>query len=275
MAQISSDLKREPWVTEIPSCWSLELSIVENRHCAQTAWAVYWEGLNDNQELFRAQAREYVQNLQSTLLVEPEASVLDFGCGFGFVAEMLASRVEKVFLWDTSANMRRRARLNASGHPNIRYIDLSDPKAIPRSLRFDVILVNSVVQYMSADDFSAWLVQWPSMLSPGGRIVVSDLIPPDYRSVSDIVDLLRFSASRGFLARAIWQAFTELLRYLRVRRRCPLYRIGREELIQRAKTAGLTVSCLPRNLTHFTKRVTAIFTTESKLGLEARPGTRF
>jgi SAM-dependent methyltransferase len=187
------------------------------------------------------------------------ARVLDFGCGFGFVAEMLAPHVGELFLWDASANMRRRARLNVAGRQNIRLLDLSDPKSLPDELQFELILVNSVVQYMNLEEFSAWLLRWRSMLAPGGRIVVSDLIPPNYPALRDVPDLLSFSARRGFLVCAVWQALREIGRYWKVRRFRPLSRIGLEELSKLGKDAGLAASYLPVNLTHFRTRLTAVF----------------
>jgi SAM-dependent methyltransferase len=245
---------------EIPQCWSLEPSIGGNDADDQNVWDSYWEGLSEKQRLFREQSDEYVQNLKSAIVPDREARVLDFGCGFGFVAEMLAPQVRELFLWDSSANMRRRARLNVAGRQNIRFLDLSDPKSLPYELQVELILVNSVVQYMTFDEFSAWLLRWRNMLAPGGRIVVSDLIPPDYSAIWDIVDLLRLSARRGFLVRAIWQAFSEIWRYWGVRTIRPLSRVGWEDLSQWGKDAGLEVTRLPTNLTHFKKRLTAVFT---------------
>jgi SAM-dependent methyltransferase len=260
MVQVSSDSDHEPPVPEIPRCWSLEPRVVGNGQDGGGGWELYWEGLSDRQQRFRAQANEYVRNLGSVLPLESLARVLDFGCGFGFVAALLAPRVGEVFLWDASANMRGRARVNVATCQNIRFLDLSDPKAVPRDLHFNLIVVNSVVQYMTLDEFSAWLVQWRGMLAPGGRIVVSDLIPPGSPAILDIVDLLRFCRRHGFLARAIWQAFGQLVRHWRMKRARPLCRIGREELSRLAEAAGLAVSYLPNNLTHLTRRTTTVFT---------------
>jgi SAM-dependent methyltransferase len=253
-------LSRKLQTKEIPQCWSLKPPVTGNDANDGGVWESYWEGLNDKQQLFREQSEEYFRNLDSTVRLDPQSRVLDFGCGFGYVAEALAPRVGELFLWDASANMRRRARLNVAGHQNVRFLDLSAPKSLPDELRFELILVNSVIQYMTFDEFSAWLLRWRNMLAPTGRLVISDLIPPNYPAILDIVDLLRFSARRGFLVRAIWQAFSEIWRYWGVRRVQPLSRVGRENLSQQAKDAGLTVSCLPLNLTHFKRRLTAVFT---------------
>jgi SAM-dependent methyltransferase len=255
----ANDLNDE-WRPEIPPCWLPGTEITVDGADNDRDWQVYWERLSDTQRLFREQSEEYVRNLDIMLRIDPRARVLDFGCGFGHVAEMLSSKVGELFLWDASANMRRHARLRLASRRNITFLDLSDPKALPYHLRFDLILVNSVVQYITFEQFSAWLVRWRKMLAPGGSIVISDLIPLDYVAICDIVDLLRLSKRRGFLLRAISQAAGEIWRYWSVRRSRPLYRIGREELCERAKATGLAISFLSTNLTHFTKRFTAVFT---------------
>ena len=233
MTDASDNVTHEFQPREIPQCWSVEPPVTGNTKDDGAMWESYWEGLNDRQQLFREQSDEYIRNLDSTLGLDSRARVLDFGCGFGYVAELLAPRVGELFLWDSSANMRRRARLNVAGHQNIRFLDLSDSKPLSGELQFELILVNSVVQYMTFDEFSAWLLRWRNMLAPGGRIVVSDLIPPDYPAIWDIVDLLRLSARRGFLVRAICQALSEIWRYWGVRRARPLSRVGRQDLSQR------------------------------------------
>ena len=237
-----------------------EHPVIEDAHNEESPWQAYWEGLSERRRrLFCEQASEYVRRLESALSLRSTRCVLDFGCGFGFVAAILARRVGQVYLWDASENMRRYALVNVAGHQNIQFVDLSDPKAVPRDLRFDLILVNSVVQYMSRDEFAVRLFQWRSMLARRGWIVVSDLIPPNYRSAWDIVDLLNFSAAHGLLLRSIWQAMGDIKRHWRMSRAYPLRRIGREELDRSGKAAGLAVSYLPSNLTHLTRRVTAVF----------------
>jgi cyclopropane fatty-acyl-phospholipid synthase-like methyltransferase len=219
-------------------------------------WDAYWEELSDRQKLFREQAAEYVRNLTATGLLDPRARVLDFGCGFGYVADGVAPHVSELHLWDSSRHMRERAAAVA-GHRNVHRLDLSDEKATA-SVRFDLILVNSVVQYMTRRELAGWLRRWRDMLCPAGCIVLSDLLPPQRGGLADIADLLRFSARRGFLLRALWQAVGELGRYRRMRQAAPLMRLARSEVEAMAAEAGLAVTFLPRNLTHFRERIAAV-----------------
>ena len=254
---------------EIPACWAFESGAEYNPGRPAHGWAAYWEGLGGTESFFREQAKEYVVNLESAVTLNRNAHVLDFGCGFGFVAETLAPKVGKVFLWDASANMRRRTRYNLAPHQNIHFLDLSEPQAIARELKFDLVIVNSVVQYMSLDQFAASLMMWRTMLAAGGRIVVSDLIPPDHNSISDLVDLLKFSIRRNVLGSALLQAMRDLGRYWMMRRSCPLARIGVEELSEISKAADLSLSCLPSNLTQFRRRLTAVFTQQNRVQLNS------
>jgi hypothetical protein len=56
-----------------------------------------------------------------------------------------------------------------------------------------------------------------------------------------------------------WGLSGEIWRYRSTRRAQPLSRIGREELRERGRAVGLAFSCLPRNLTFFTRRFSVVF----------------
>lgn len=241
---------------EIPACWSEPLPAAADE---SDGWKSYWEQLDDRQTTFRVQSQEYVENLTRSLPLDPGMRVLDFGCGFCHVAEMLAPRVGELFLWDATANMRRHARARMARFANVRYLDLSRPDESLPDPRLDLILVNSVCQYMTPEEFSGWLGHWRRLLGPGGRVVVSDLIPPEHRGSRELFTLLKFSARRGFLLRAVWQALGEVTRYHRTRQSRPLTRFSKDDLTRRGAAAGLRAEFLPRNLTHFPARITAIF----------------
>jgi SAM-dependent methyltransferase len=220
-------------------------------------WAAYWEELPEGQLLFRPEADEYVRNLTAAVLLTAGMKVLDFGCGYGFIAEELAGRVAAYYLWDAAPSMRAHALARLRDRGNVHLLDLSHPESAG-GVRLDLILVNSVVQYMQPAEFASWLVRWRDLLAADGRLVLSDLIPPDHGFLADLWSLLRFSVRRGYLFRALWNVLGEHRRYLTTRKSCPLYRVGREELLRHAQGAGLSVRFLPRNLTHFADRLAAI-----------------
>jgi SAM-dependent methyltransferase len=233
-------------------------------------WATYFGRLAPDSPLYREQSAAYVKALTAAIGVRADQRVLDFGCGFGFVARMLAPRVAEVWFWDPSPNMRRVAERITADVPNARFLDIPAELAgrpdaagwIGRT--FDLILVNSVAQYMAASEFWGWLPRWRSMMAADGMLVLSDLIAPAHGGLSDIADLLRFGARRGWPLRAAVDAVGGIRNYWLTSRNVPLLRVGRDELIRRAAESDLNVEVLARNLTHLRKRWTAVLRPRSK-----------
>jgi SAM-dependent methyltransferase len=232
-------------------------------------WLAYFDRLDQRSPLYLEQSTLYVQILTAEVGVHRDQRVLDFGCGFGLVAKMLAPLVAEVWFWDPSPHMRVVAERNTADRSNARLCDLSTmSSAQPEGTAwdgplFDLILVNSVAQYMAAEELWAWLTRWRGMLAPGGKLVLSDLIPPNHRGLSDVADLLRMGAGHGSPLRAAGDALGGLRQYRRASRAVPLVRVGREDLGRAAAGADLAMTVLPRNLTHFSRRWTAVLVPRS------------
>ncbi len=220
-------------------------------------WPAFWDRLQEH-VIFRVEAADYVIRLQAALGPAPRARVLDFGCGFGFIAELLAPQVGELYVFDASSQMRRRARRRLASHANVRF--LGPPAAVPwpARLRFDLILVNSVAQYMPPEEFDRWLGLWRAMLAGGGRLVLSDLLTGKVDPVSEVVEMLVLSARRGCLLSVVRKALGELRQYAKTRHGRPLGRIAPDDLRERAGRRGLAVDVLPSNLTYRKRRATAV-----------------
>jgi cyclopropane fatty-acyl-phospholipid synthase-like methyltransferase len=233
-------------------------------------WATYFGRLAPDSPLYREQSAAYVKALTDAIGVRADQRVLDFGCGFGFVARILAPHVAEVWFWDPSPNMRRVAERTTADVPNASFLDIAaefaDRQDAARGVgrTFDLILVNSVAQYMAASEFWGWLPRWRSMLETDGVLVLSDLIGPAHGGLSDIADLLRFGARRGLSLRAAVDAVGGIRNYWLTSRNVPLLRVGGDELIRRAAESDLNVEVLARNLTHLRKRWTAVLRPRSR-----------
>src|SRR5947199_3043085 len=88
---------------------------------AETGWEAYWDRLEEH-VIFRVEAADYVARLKAALGPHLGGRVLDFGCGFGFIAELLAPMVAELFVFDASERMRRRAQLRLAGRANVRLL---------------------------------------------------------------------------------------------------------------------------------------------------------
>jgi hypothetical protein len=114
-----------------------------------------------------------------------------------------------------------------------------------------LIVVNSVMQYMTPAERRAWLAYARAMVLPTGCVVLSD-IPYDgslRARAGEVLELARFHRSRGRLAPMLRERAADALAYWRAVRAAPLVALDRSTLHREAGDAGFTVTMLPDSLT--------------------------
>lgn len=220
-------------------------------------WGAYWEGLVPRQRIFEAEARDLVRRLEPILLDARPRRVLDFGCGFGYVSAGLAAVVPELWAWDAAASMRAHASARLAAWPNARVVQAGalDVETTPR---FDLILVNSVIQYMPPALLGEHMRLWARLLERGGRVLLSDLPQAGASGWGELVELLRFARREGFLGSAIAGGLAEARRYGRMRRQRPLHAHSPEAIAGLADAAGLRARRLPQSLTYRSGRITVV-----------------
>lgn len=223
------------------------------------SWSDYWERIEDKQYVFRIEAHDYVARLRRLIQPAPTMSILDFGCGFGYVAAELSGAVRRIALWDASATVRRQAAERVRGIENVDFIDLESADPAQPGERFDLILAHSVVQYMAHDEILAWLARWRAMLTDRGRIVLSDLILPGAGGLGELLSYLRFAYAQGFFWKAFTDGLAEIPKYWKARNNLPLTSASPGQWEAWAAQTGLMLEWLPENLSHRHARSTAVF----------------
>jgi SAM-dependent methyltransferase len=212
----------------------------------------YFEASSQGGPRAAAEARDYCRRLAQAIALEPGLRVLDFGCGTGHVGAILARRVSAYLYWDAAGAMRQQASRQLAGLPHARLVDLG---ALADSCHgIDLILVNSVVQYMAEGELETWLPRWREMLAPGGQVILSDLVLPGAGALGDLLETLAFARGAGYLLGAARADLPELLRYVRRRRALPLLAVDASTLGALAGAAGLSWRPLPANLTFRARR---------------------
>jgi SAM-dependent methyltransferase len=186
----------------------------------------------------------------------PAATVVDFGCGEALHADRVADRVHRLILVDAAEKVR--AGL-ARRFADIARIEVLSPHQLAQcpDRSVDLVVMNSVAQYLEGAQLSALLVLFRRLLRPGGLLVLGDVVPPAVSPLTDALALLKLSAGNGFLGAAvIGLARTVLSDYRRVRSSIGLARYDEPAMIARLATAGFAASRAATNIGHNQARLT-------------------
>ncbi|KLK93769.1 methyltransferase [Microvirga vignae] len=187
-----------------------------------------------------------------------EAVVLDYGCGEALFADRVAAKCAKLYLSDAAPLVRE--RLQEKFGANERIVILTpDEVANLVDASLDLIVVNSLLQYLSLDELRTLLKLWRSKLKSGGKLVIADVIPPDVSPVTDAKALLAFAWQGGFLTSALLGlARTAFSEYRKIREEIGLSQYSEDEIVDILQDAGFEPKRAERNLGHNPARMTFI-----------------
>ena len=224
------------------------------------SWREFWNLRNriyvDDRHL-AAHCRRVADDILS---LDParDAAVLDYGCGEALDAGRVAARVGRLFLYDTAPEVRARLTRRFAATGNIAGLDEAGLERIPGAA-LDLIVVNSVLQYVSAEEFALLLPRWRGWLRPGGALVLADVIPPDDTILADVLALLHFARREGFFfAAVLGLAATFFSDYRALRRRLGLSRYGESDMLARLRSADFAAERRLPNFGINPKRMTFI-----------------
>lgn len=255
----------DPFMIDLLADLLAGLSLTRQRQPSPDGtWLTYWNSARPARELIdKEESRDYVTRLRANVPLHSRQTVLDFGCGSGEPACLLAPHVGRIVLWDAAVFAQERARVKTAGVPNAELIDLTDPDRDPVGM-FDLIIANSVIQYMSGPELGVWMRRWAHMLAPDGTVVLSDVPRPASRFIVEMGEFLLFAKRRGILLEAIRHGFSDIVHYRSVRVARPLMRVERSAFEAMSTLAGLDFRWLDQNLTFRRHRLSLIL---------HRPGT--
>ena len=153
-----------------------------------------------------------------------------------------------------------RGRLIARFAPNtkIRVRSLDDIRNLTEK-SVDLVVMNSVAQYMTSAELDAAFAVIKRLLKPTGRLILGDILRPEVGMARDVIALLRFAAKHGFLKDAlIGLASTALSDYRQLRKRVGLQRYSEAEMVAKLAAAGFTASRAHFNIGHNPWRMTFV-----------------
>lgn len=223
-------------------------------------WKTFWDRPNAIYVNDRHRDAHY-RGIASDLIAfvpAPDARVLDHGCGEALDAARVAQTCGHLFLLDAAPSVRAKLVERFGALPNVTVLAIEDLAGLPdRSL--DLVVANSVLQYLSADELDQCLALWRAKLRPSGRLVLADVIPPDVSALADAAALLRFASHEGFLKEAlVGLVRTALSPYRKLRRDLGLSTYAEGAMIDRLRAAGFQAFRAERNMGHNPARMTFV-----------------
>ncbi len=187
-----------------------------------------------------------------------DAVVLDYGCGEALHADRIAAAAGRLILCEAAPKVREalQARFDSTGNIEVRAPE--EVAALPeRSL--DLIVMQSVAQYLRPEETDALFALFRRLLKPGGLFVLGDVVPPQISPLTDAVALLRFAAANGFLGAALLGLLrTVFSDYPRLRTTLGLSLYDQAEMTGKLGAAGLAATRAPANIGHNQARMTFV-----------------
>jgi ubiquinone/menaquinone biosynthesis C-methylase UbiE len=202
---------------------------------------------------FQVIARDIVGYISSK-----DAVVLDYACGEALSAGQVADACAKLYLAEPAPGVRGRLIARFAPNTKIRVRSLDDLRKMAEK-SVDLVVMNSVAQYMTRGELDSAFVVIRRLLKPGGRLILGDILRPEVGMIRDIVALLRFALTHGFLKDAlIGLISTGLSDYRQLRTRVGLQRYSEAEMVAKLATAGFTASRAHFNIGHNPWRMTFV-----------------
>jgi len=236
------------------------------------SWLDFWNGdtaiyaCDRHKELhYEAVARDLCAHIPS-----PQARALDYGCGEALSAARLAQDCGTVLLYDAAPHVRERLRARFGQEERIVILEDGLLKVVDDA-SLDLVVANSLIQYLAPDEFSWLLHLWRAKLKSDGRLLLADIPTPQSGALNDAAALLRFGWRGGFF----FAALSSLARlyfsdYRRLRSELGFFRYRAAELEGLLRQHGYAARLSPRNIGHNQSRLCLIAQRQDQIGASER-----
>jgi SAM-dependent methyltransferase len=192
------------------------------------------------------------------LIPSPDAVVLDYACGEATEAASVARACGRLILSDAAPTVRARLMARFGGMAGIEILPPDEVAALPPA-SLDLVIINSLLQYLGVAEAEALLRMIAPLLKKTGALVLGDVLPRDLGAAQDAMALLRFGWEGGFLLPAIiGLGRTFFSDYRRLRAKLGLTRYDAEEMLALLDRAGFVAERRRPNLGHNDARMSFI-----------------
>ena len=188
----------------------------------------------------------------------PTARVLDYGCGEATSADLVAAVCGQLTLAEAAPNVRASLIARYAGNAKVTVATPDDIKAMPAG-SFDLIVMHSVAQYLTAQQLSDTLATFRRIVKPDGMVIVGDIVPPKLAAPYAALALLKFGAQNGFLGAAILGLIRIFFSdYMRLKKTAGLSHYEEPQMLATLKAAGFKAARAELNIGHNQRRMTFV-----------------
>ena len=198
-------------------------------------------------------ARDFARHIKSK-----NAIVLDYGCGEALYAEDAARLCARLVCSDAAPAIRDKLAERVKAIPAIT-AESPEQTAATADGAYDLIVVNSLLQYLTIEQLLDLLSLWRRLLKPDGRLVIADVVPPDVSPVTDALALLSFAFKGGFVGAALAGIIrTALSDYRKLRNDLGFTTHGEYDFLAMLSRHGFTAERYRPNFGHNQARMTFV-----------------
>jgi SAM-dependent methyltransferase len=218
----------------------------------QPDWLAFWNGKHSIYVSRRHRDVHYRLIAQAIVALVPDrhARVLDYGCGEALHADAVTEAADEVLLCEAAPGLRAALEYRFAANAKIRVVAAHDVARLPDH-SLDLVILHSVLQYLTPTGAGALLTLFHRLLKPGGRLVIGDVIAPNTSAATDALALLRFGRANRFFFAALWGLVrTVFSDYWRLRSRLGLTRYGEDAILEKLRAAGFAAERAAANFGH-------------------------
>jgi SAM-dependent methyltransferase len=213
------------------------------------SWLSYWDAPNASYVSERHKRAHYdVVFTGVRPHLRPGGVVLDWGCGDALAAQRMADIAGTVLLYDGAPSTRERLRPLHATRPGIHILDDAGLGQLP-SGSVDLVIVNSVIQYLGEQELAQALTRFAQLLKTDGALLIGDVITPGTPMLHHVATFLGFALRSGFLpAAVVGLVRTSASPYRRLQREVGLKSYAPTEMITLLSQHGFTARRLAANI---------------------------
>jgi len=221
-------------------------------------WQGFWDG--DHPIYVNARHRQIhdktLAHEISAEIKKPDMIVLDYACGEATEAHRVAEKCATLILSDGAATVREKLKKRYQAHTKI-IVQSPEDTAQVMDGTIDLIILNSLLQYLTRDETKKVLADLHKKLKPEGRLLIGDVIAPDVSALTDANALLWFGFMHGFFFAALGGLFRTLFSdYRKIRGALGLTTWREDEFLSLLAQTGFKAQRRKKNFGHNQARMT-------------------